>query len=121
MYLLRNYWFLLFFISSLAIAEQHDEKTSRLLVGFHKNSYTSLGGALEATDFINSLWGDNKKVSLVRPLGNSTILVEIIDNDSSSLNTVIDSLSQTQEIRFVEKDQPVEFYPKPNTDIPSLN
>ena len=120
MTLLRFFWLTLILLSSQAFAADHLD-TSRLLVGFHEKDYMEMGGAADATDYINSHWGDKPEVSLVRPMGNSTILIELIKKDISTLNKVIDDLSKMSKIRFVEKDQAATFWPEKNLDIPSIN
>lgn len=120
MTLLRFCCFTLILLASHTFAGGHLD-TSRLLVGFHGKDYMEMGGAADATDYINSRWGDKPKISLVRPMGNSTILVELIKEDVSSLNEVIDDLSRMQKIRFVEKELTTNHFPEPNLDIPSIN
>ena len=95
--------------------------TSRLIIGFHEKAYMELGGAAEATDYINSQWGDKKMISLVRPMDNSSILVELIEKKVARLNEVIDDLSQMPKVRFVEKDQMVDFMQGNGLGIPSIN
>ena len=117
---LRIFWFSLILFSFHASASQHLD-TSRLIIGFHEADYMSLGGAAEATDYINSHWGDKQMIILVRPMGNSTILVELVEADVASLNKVINDLSQMPKIRFVDKEQMAEHFPASNLSIPSIN
>lgn len=103
-----------------AYADEHLD-TSRLIIGFHEKAYMDLGGAAEATDYINSQWEDKKMISLVRPMDNSSILVELIQKNVTSLNKVIDDLSRMPNIRYIEKDQMVDFMQGNNPEIPSIN
>ena len=119
MTLLRLFGLVLILFSFQTSADQHLD-TSRLIIAFHEEDYMALGGAAEATDYINSRWGEKKMISLVRPLGSSTILVELIEEKISSLNKVIDDLSQMPKIRYVEKDLAVDAAPDFGTKIPSI-
>ena len=119
MILLRIFGFVLTLLSFQTFADQHLD-TSRLIIAFHEEDYMALGGASEATNYINSRWGEQKMISLVRPLGSSTILVELIEGNVPSLNKVIDDLSQMPKIRYVEKDFAVDATSDFESDIPSI-
>ena len=116
----RLCWLILILLTPKIYADTHLD-TSRLIIGFHEKMYQELGGATEATDYINSQWGDKPMIALVRPMNNSTILVELIEENVASLNKVIDDLSRMPKIRFVEKDQMADFMPGNRLDIPSIN
>ena len=113
-------WLLLVLITPKLHADEH-LSNARLLIGFHEKDYISLNGAAEAVDYINEKWGDKQLISLVRPMGNSTILVELNEANATSLNKVIDQLLQMDKIRFVDRDQQVEFMPQPDIGIPTIN
>ena len=119
MTLLRLFGFVLILFSFQTFADQHLD-TSRLIVTFHEKDYMELGGATEATDYINSRWGDKKMVSLMRPLGSSTILVELVEESIFSLNEVVDELSKMPKIFSVEKDLVVDSASDFETNIPSI-
>ena len=93
---------------------------SRLIIGFHKDAYIALGGASEATDYINSQWGDEKPVSLVRPMSNAAILVEVQNPDAENLNKIISKLMQMDKIRYVDEDKPMDHFPAQGISIPTL-
>lgn len=93
---------------------------ARLLVGFHEQDYMALNGATEAADYINDQLGDKRLISLVRPMGNSTILIALNKANTANLNKVIDQLLQMDKIRFVERDQAMDLLPQQDIDIPSI-
>lgn len=119
MILLRLFGFVFVLLSFQTSAHRHPD-TFRLIIAFHEKDYMALGGATEATDYINSRWGDNKMISLVRPLGNSIILVELIEGSTSNFNRVIGEISQMPEIRYAEKDYAVDSAADYETNIPSI-
>ena len=109
----------IFLLFQPVMASDH-QIPSRLIIGFHEDAYISLGGASEATDYINSQWGDKKPVSLVRPINNAAILVEVQNPDAENLNKIINKLMQMDKIRYVDEDKPVEHFPAQGISIPTL-
>ena len=101
------------------IASDH-QIPHRLIIGFHEDAYLSLGGASEATDYINSQWGDKKPVSLVRPLSNSAILVEVQNPNAENINKIINKLMNIEKVEFVNEDQPMNHFPANNISIPAI-
>ena len=93
---------------------------SRLIIGFHDDAYMSLGGAQEAINYINKQWGDKNLVSLVRPMGNSTILVEVINSGAPIFAEIIQRLMRLEKIKYVNEDQPVNHFPATDITIPTL-
>ena len=59
-------------------------------------------------------------ISLVRPVGNSTVPVKLIEEKVSSLNTVTNDLAQMPKIRYVEKGFAVESTSGFGTGIPAV-
>lgn len=116
---IRSILFFFIFTCQPVLASDHPIP-SRLIIGFHHDAYRDLGGAKAVTDYINSQWGKQKPVSLVRPMGNSSILVEVNDPDAKALTEITNKLMQLDKIRYVNEDQPVNHYPATDISIPTL-
>ncbi|OED41660.1 hypothetical protein ACH42_13235 [Endozoicomonas sp. (ex Bugula neritina AB1)] len=110
--------FLIVIFQSVIASEYQDP--SRLIIGFHKADYLSLGGATGAADYINKQWNDKKPVSLVRPLGNAAILVEIQQQSTKEMNNLINKIIQLDKIKYINEDQPVSHFPSTDLGIPTL-
>ncbi len=98
----------IFLLVILSIAIQaraiDDNNATRLIIGFHSESYHGLGGATEAYEYINKHYKNDQSISFVRPLGSSAILVQINPPGSSQLEETINQLLLLKKIRYVEID-----------------
>lgn len=98
----------------------YDFPTSRLIIGFHDKAFEELGGAVEATQFIkkniNSQWREKQSVqiSLIRPIGNSAILVEVDNPTPVHIRKIISKLIQMNRIRYVNPDRQMKIMPLTN-------
>lgn len=77
---------------------------ARLIIGFYSDSYHELGGAVEANEYINKHSKSDQPISLVRPIGNSSILVHINQPSGSQLEKIINQLLLLEKVRYLEID-----------------
>lgn len=110
---------LLAFVFQPVIADEY-QKSSRLIIGFDSDAYLALGGASQATDYLNAQWVDERPLSLVRPMGNSAILVEVNNPTEEKVNEIINKLMEVDRVRYVNEDQPVSHFPSTELDIPTF-
>ncbi|WP_020582641.1 hypothetical protein [Endozoicomonas elysicola] len=97
---------ILFMVFSLGIQAEIVEgiKSTRLIIGFYSDAYHGLGGAVEANEYINNYSKSNHPISLVRPLGNNSILVHINQSADSQIEKTINQLLLLEKVRFIEID-----------------
>ncbi len=105
----RTLAFSFFLIFQWAAASNLSSET-RLIIGFEEIPYLKLGGASEATKYINAQLNNQVTLRLLRPMGNSAILIEIPDSKTDKLPTLMKQIMQINNVQYVDEDTPVTLF-----------